>query len=256
MPKKSLHPSMADADNAPGGAASVDRALTLLSAFREGDTSLGLADFAERTQLYKSTVLRLLASLEHAGLIQRFEDGPAKGRWALGYEVARLHRIYASSYSLDQIVLPILRELVTITGESAAYHVKQGLPPNLQRLCMYRVDSPHPVRDHIKAGDLLPMSHGTGARVLTAFDMTLTKSTNQADKVLLATIREQGYCAAVGDRLSEVAGISAPVFKTDKHGTTSIVAALTLTMPANRYDISYTKFVLACARKLSTLLSG
>jgi DNA-binding IclR family transcriptional regulator len=42
--------------------------------------------------LYKSTALRLLASLEHAGLVQRHADG----RYALGPEVARLNAVYAS----------------------------------------------------------------------------------------------------------------------------------------------------------------
>ncbi|REV35410.1 IclR family transcriptional regulator, partial [Mycobacterium tuberculosis] len=71
--------------------------------------------------LYKSTVLRLLASLEHARLIRRRDDG----RYALGMEIARLHGLYAASLSLDHIVLPVLRALVAATGESAAYHVRQ-----------------------------------------------------------------------------------------------------------------------------------
>ena len=39
---------------------------SLLAAFRSGDTALPLATLAARTQLYKSTALRLLASLEQA----------------------------------------------------------------------------------------------------------------------------------------------------------------------------------------------
>jgi len=97
MPRKAQIESLADAHAAPGGAAAVDRALTLLSAFRTGDRALTLAELAERTQLYKSTALRLLASLEHAGLLQRQDDG----RWALGPELARLHGVYAASFSLE-----------------------------------------------------------------------------------------------------------------------------------------------------------
>ena len=75
MPRKASQPSLADQHAAPGGAAAVDRALSVLSAFRTGDRSLTLAELAERTQLYKSTVLRLLASLEHGRLVQRTADG-------------------------------------------------------------------------------------------------------------------------------------------------------------------------------------
>ena len=242
MPRKAQTESVADAHAAPGGAAAVDRALTLLSAFKAGDTSLGLIELAQRTQLYKSTVLRLLASLEHARLIQKLDDG----RYALGAEVARLHGVYAASFSLDKVVLPVLRQLVAITGEGAAYHVRQGEV----RLCLYRVDSPHPIRDHIKAGDVLPADRGTGARILIAFGAYPIRAEDQNDRQLYAKIREQGYYTAVGDRLAEVAGISAPVFKAD--GT--LAGALTLTMPVFRYDLAYVRPVLESARKLGSML--
>lgn len=243
MPRKAQTESVADSHAAPGGAAAVDRALSLLSAFRQGDVSLSLAELASRTQLYKSTVLRLLASLEHARLIQRFDDG----RYALGVEVARLHGIFAASFSLDKVVLPVLRKLVSQTSESAAYHVLQGQAPHLTRLCLYRVDSPQPVRDHIRAGDILPVDRGTGARVLIAFSGSDTGSIGKKDLQLSARIREQGYFASVGDRLADVAGISAPVFKSDGR----LAGALTLTMPTHRYDERYIAPVLESARQLS-----
>ncbi len=235
MPRKAQTESVA--------AAAVDRALSLLGAFRAGDTALSLAELAERTRLYKSTVLRLLASLEHAGLLQRLDDG----RYALGNEVARLHSVYAASFSLDHVVMPELRRLVKATGESAAYHVRQGQGGDAVRLCLYRVDSPHPVRDHIRAGDILPLTRGTGGRVLMAFDPVLAKSGSAGDRKLLAGIRERGYLAVTGDRLAEVAGISAPVF----HADGSVAAAVTLTMPSHRYDERYAKAVLEAARRLS-----
>ena len=79
-----------------------------------------------------------------------------------GTEIARLHGLYAASFSLDAVVLPVLRELVAATGESAAYHVRQAQGDSWARLCLYRVDSPHVVRDHVRAGDLLPADRGAG----------------------------------------------------------------------------------------------
>jgi len=242
MPRKAQTESVADVDAAPGGAAAVDRALSLLAAFRPGDQALSLAELASRTRLYKSTALRLLASLEHARLLQRLDDG----RYGLGPEVARLHALYAASFSLDRVMLPVLRGLVAATGESAAYHVRQGEA----RLCLYRVDSPHPIRDHVKAGDLLPLNRGAGARILIAFATQRTRAGSPKDRQLQARIRAQGYFAAVGDREAEVAGISAPVFGAD--GT--LAGALTLTMPSHRYDERHVQPVLAAARELSLAL--
>ena len=243
MPRKAQTESVADLNAAPGGAAAVDRALSLLSSFQPGDEALSLAQFAERTQLYKSTALRLLASLEHARLLRRLEDG----RYALGPEIARLHGLYAASFSLDAVVPPVLRALVAATGESAAYHVRQDQGDTWARLCLYRVDSPHVVRDHVRAGDLLPNDRGAGARILIAFGPEAERPRGAKERKLYDAIRARGYFAMVGDRSAELAGISAPVF----HADGRLAAALTLTMPAHRYDERHIEPVRAAARQLS-----
>lgn len=241
MPRKPAFESIADENAAPGGVAAVDRALSLLAAYAEGDESLSLAQLSERSRLYKSTVLRLLASLEHGGWIHRLEDG----RYALGPAVARLHAVYTRGFSLDAAVMPVLRALVKATGESAAYHVRRGQ----DRLCLYRVDSPHPVRDHARVGDLLPLGKGAGGRVLVAFDAELGAKAGR-ERAYYARLRANGYEASVGDRHSEIAGISAPVFGSDG----GLAAALTLTMPAHRYDERHAKHVLSAARQLGSML--
>jgi len=236
MPRKSALPSLADRDAAPGGAAAVDRALSLLGAFRAGDTALALAELAERTRLYKSTVLRLLASLEHARLVQRNVDGS----YSLGPEVTRLHSIYADSFSLEAQVLPVLRSLVAATRESAAFHVRQGD----RRVCLYRVDSPQLVRDHIRAGDTLPLTRGAGGRVLLAF--------GGARGAAHERIRRDGVLELSGDRVPGLTGISAPVFD----GSGALVGALTLTLPTERLRSGFAAAVKAGARRLSEQLGA
>jgi len=55
MPKKAIQQSVADANAAPGGAAAVDRALSILGSFSATHSTLTLAEIAERTMLYKSS---------------------------------------------------------------------------------------------------------------------------------------------------------------------------------------------------------
>jgi len=116
-----------------GGVAAVDRALMLLLAFREGDRTLSLGELVERSQLVRSTALRLLASLQHFGLIQRLEDG----RYALGATIARLYAVYTATFSLEAEVMPVLRTLVRKTNEGAIFNVRQGD----QRLVLHHVRS-------------------------------------------------------------------------------------------------------------------
>jgi DNA-binding IclR family transcriptional regulator len=214
-----------------GGVAAVDRALMLLAAFREADRALSLVELTERTQLVKSTALRLLASLIHFGLIQKLEDG----RYALGPEVARLQSIYTATFSLEGLVMPVLRDLVDRTRESAAFHVRQG---DL-RVCLHRIDSPQPIRYHVQVGETLPLDRGAGGRLLMAF--------SGAKGALYDKIRKKGVAALVGDRSPDLAGISAPVFSAGG----KLAGAVTLTMPASRFR----KVQLAPVKKAARTIS-
>lgn len=235
MPRKSITTSVADEHAAPGGAAAVDRAISLLSAFQEGDKALSVTELAERTRLYKSTVLRLLASLAHGKLISKTSDG----LWALGSEVSRLASLYTSSFALEDVVLPVMNDLVEKTRESVAFHVKQGD----QRLCLFRVDSPQLLRDHVRAGDLLPLDRGAGGRILMAF--------GGAKGQIYENIRKDGYIHATSDRIPGLVGVSAPVWKAKEQ----LVGALTLTVPESRFKEEFVIELRASATYLSKLLS-
>jgi DNA-binding IclR family transcriptional regulator len=235
MPKKSAQPSLADEQAAPGGAAAADRALSVLRAFRSGDQALSVTELATRTRLYKSTVLRLLASLAHAGLLRRTPDG----QWAPGHELARLGALYTASFSLADAVLPVMRALVDATGESVALHVRQGE----QRLCQYRVDSAHVLRDHVKVGDVLPLDRGAGGRVLLAFSGAVGEPYD--------TIRHQGFVCSVGDRVPGLVGIAAPVWQRGSE----LLGALTLTVPETRFQDSLVGVLRQSAERLNDLLA-
>lgn len=235
MPRLAATPSLADQHAAPGGVAAVDRALSLLLAFEQGEPELSLSTLAQRTGLYKSTALRLIASLEHAGLLIKSAQG-----YRLGATVARLHRHYTASFSLQDQVMPVLQALVDRTQESAAFHVRQ----RDQRLCLYRVDSPHPLRDHVRAGDLLPLDRGAGGRVLLAF-------AGQRGK-LYADIRAAGMATLHGDRSEGLTGISAPVFGAGNE----LAGALTLTLPTSRMKAGLDEAITSAAATLSQTLGG
>ncbi|SCK18242.1 transcriptional regulator, IclR family [Variovorax sp. HW608] len=237
MPRRPATASLADEQSAAGGVAAVDRAASLLAAFGDGTPVLTLASLAECTRLYKSTVLRLLASLQHARLVQRQSDG----RYALGPSIARLYAAYTDAFALEPVVMPVLRELAATTRESAALHVPQAD----QRLCLYRVNSPQPVRDHAREGDLLPLARGAGGRVLQAYR-------GAGDERLGQEIRHRQVVVLAGDRDPELAGIAAPVF--DARG--ALLGALTLTMPRTRLQPAWAGTVLAAARELSRQLGG
>lgn len=227
------HPARAAA---PGGVTSVDRALALLGAFSADRHTLSLTELSTLTQQYKSTVLRMMASLEFAQFTRR----DAEGRFTPGPGVARLNAAYAASFAIGDAVRPVLAQLVAATHESAAYHVRQGE----HDLCLYRVDSPQPVRDHLRAGELRPLVRSVCGAVMRAY--------GQGVGGRAARIRREHLLVAEGDIVPELGAIAAPVFGADG----ALAGVLALTMPAIRLDRRHIEPVRRAARRLSVELGG
>ena len=220
------------------GVASAGRALTLLSAFRKGDDSVPLAELAARTGLVKTTILRLAISMEEHGYLTRLPDGA----YRLGAELFRLGSIYQRSFRAEVHVMPALAKLVQATGESASLYVRSGN----QRLCLYRVDSPHPLRLHVRPGDMRPMDDSATAQVLRLFE---NPALPKAARTPLPI-----YTRAQTD--PHIASMATPVFGPGE----SFAGALTLSGPLTRLDQAaadrFARTLLAVAADLTRALGG
>lgn len=226
--------------NDSGGVAAVERALAILDAFTEQDRSLTLAQVAERTGFYKSTILRLAASLEKKGYLIRLADGG----WRIGAAAARLGAVYQAAFDLGDLVEPALQQVVAETGETAAFHVREGKV----RISLYRVESPQRIRDHVRQGEHLPLDRGAGGKVLLAFTGGKGEASEQ--------IRRDKLCVSRGDRIADLGGISAPVFGDGL----KLVGALTVSLPLSRFDEAavkkHSRVVLEQAAALTRALGG
>lgn len=223
-----------------GGVAAVDRALAILDAFAEQDRSLTLAQVAARTGFYKSTILRLAATLENRGYLIRL----AEGGWRLGPAASRLGSVYQSAFDLGDIVEPALQLVVAETGETVAFHVREGDI----RVSLYRVESPQRIRDHVRQGEHLPLERGAGGKVLLAF--------SGGRGVVYEHIRKDMVFVSQGDRIADLGGISAPVFGVGG----KLIGALTVSVPLSRLDKAavarFEPVVLKHAAALTRALGG
>ena len=199
----------------PSGVAAVERALAILNSFQPGEGSLSLHDIAERTGLYKSTILRLIATLAQSHCIQRLDDG----RYQLGSMLLHWGSMYQASMRLEDHVLPVLRKLVEQTLEGASFFTREE---NV-RVCLFRVDSTRTLRDHVRAGDLLPLDKGAAGRVLCGFDPQFQpKKRTPASPVVLT----------IGEREPDIAALAAPVFGAGG----ALRGALAVSGPSTRFD--------------------
>lgn len=94
----------------------VERALTILDVFDAPQERFTLADLASATGFYKSTLLRLLGSLERYDYVQRGSDG----RYQLGHSPVRLARRHPPGRQLAAWIQPALDALAEHSGETAA----------------------------------------------------------------------------------------------------------------------------------------
>jgi DNA-binding IclR family transcriptional regulator len=178
----------------------VERALTILNGFQADKPRMTLAEIAAATGLYKSTILRLAASLERFGYLIR-ENG---GAFRLGPSLWRLGSIYRHGFDLGDVIRPALARLVEQTGETASFYVRE----DQVRVCLFRHNSPHSARHHLDEGTQLPMNAGASAHVLQAF------GGKTATKGAAKTARDQGYSISLGERDPQVAAVAVPVLDT------------------------------------------
>lgn len=184
----------------------------------------GLAELCERTGLPRATAHRLAVGLEVHGLLHRSSDG----RWRPGPALAEL-----ASRSGDPLleaasaVLPRLRDL---TGESVQIYRRDGM----HRVCVAASEPASGLRDTVPVGSRLPMSAGSGAKVLAAWADPATQRTVLADATFseraLLEVRRRGWAHSVAEREPGVASVSAPV----RNSTGQVVAAVSVSGPVDR----------------------
>ena len=200
---------------APGcGVDVIDRACAILFAFKAGEPPLTLHELSRRTGLYKSTLLRLAAALEHHRFLDRMEDG----RFRVGSAPLTLGAVYQANLDVADVLLPIMRELNRDHGEAISFHVRE----RDHRVCLLRVNSSHAIRPEVRQGAVQSLDRGAGGRVLLAFGGEAGQPYEQ--------IRRDHCYLSVGERDPEVAGISAPVFGVRQ----ALIGALGIVGPVER----------------------
>ena len=200
----------------------LDKAMAVLEAVAK--EPCGLAELCTRTGLPRATAHRLAVGLEVHRLLRRGSDG----RWRPGAALAEL-----AGGAVDPLldaagsVLPRLRDR---TGESVQLYRRDGA----HRICISTAEPPSGLRDTVPVGARLPMSAGSGAKVLAAWTDPATQRTLLADAVFgeraLLEVRRRGWAQSVGEREPGVASVSAPV----RDATGAVVAAVSVSGPIDR----------------------
>lgn len=137
---------------APRKSTTVTKALGILALFLEHEDGLTVTRIATASGIHKSTVVRLCATLEGRGYLQR----DSRGIFMIGPQIEKLARVFRNRFNLEAAVRPVLARLRDDTGESASFCVIEGDA----RVCLFRESSRHRIRHVVEEGTRHPLQGG------------------------------------------------------------------------------------------------
>ncbi len=109
--------------NDPQFVTALARGLDILGVFRPGDRELGNQEIADRTQLPKSTVSRLLYTLTK---LEYLTYNPENGKYSIGFKALQLGYTTLGIWGLTEFIHPMMKELADSTGVSIALAIPDG----------------------------------------------------------------------------------------------------------------------------------
>jgi DNA-binding IclR family transcriptional regulator len=174
---------------------SIERAFAVLGALADGP--VGVTEVADRVALPKSTVARLLGSLQREGVVEQVPGGT---RYRLGARIASLAAGVASTSSLVAVARPHLVELASALGETAGLSVPDGYQVHY----IDQVDTTHQVQIREWTGTRVPM-HAVSSGLVILASWPEAELERFLDRPLERfTPRTMTEPAALRERLTEV----------------------------------------------------
>lgn len=262
--------SLIQPDDVPDGGETrgisvLQNGLAVLRAFTVDEPAQGVSEIAATIGLHKSTVSRILATLELENLVER---DPTSRRFRLGLGVIALAGPLLADLDVRRVAYPVLQSLSRLTGETAALMVWDGG----EAVCVEQVPSSHQVKHTTPLGTRYNTAASSSVQVFLAqldpFTVRsllmkgvidhpgLTEAALDAYMVRLREIAGQGSAVNYGETSLEEVGVAAPVF--DHRGEP--VAAVLVSAPRFRVSTEQVDLlreaVTAAAGDVSSRLGG
>ena len=243
---------------------SIKRAIQILNSFTIKEKELGVTELSKKLMLHKSTIHRILITLEDEGFIIKNQSTQ---KYHLGLKLFELGHIVQNQMEIRSISLPVMKIFAEKTQESVDLNViSEG-----KRVSIEKIESSQDIRKIIQIGKILPLYCGGSGKALLAFlpDKEIGMFVMQEKLVKLGPntitdpkklkehlnqIRKNGYAISFEERVLGSVSIGAPIF--DHSG--KVVASLSVSGPISRFDkkkISlFVSLIKEATEKISSLL--
>ena len=199
----------------------LERGLRMLCEFSRAEPVLTGAELARRVKAPRSTVFRLLMTLEAMGFVERTDDGRA---YRLGLAVLRLGFEYLASLDIAGLAQPVVERIRDLSGRATNLVVRDGR----EIVYIQRAASTSPLASSISVGTRLP-AHATVLGQLLLGDLNLpalralypeprlehhgpgTPATVEALFDRAQKLRAQGHAVSEGGFEPYICTVAAPV---------------------------------------------
>lgn len=198
---------------------SVRRAFSVLQSLSLG--AAGVSEIANRTELPKSTVARLLATLTEIGAVEQNE---VLGTYALGKMIADLSPNARLGQNLVPIVRPYLAELVDEIGEAAGLGVLEGNgvfyhdQVDSHQEVQVRNWTGESVDAHVTSSGLVLLAHADETSLRNYFNQPLqswtARSVVDPDQLRqrLIEVRAKGFAWCLEEMSEDLNSVAAPIY--------------------------------------------
>ncbi|MFC4025292.1 IclR family transcriptional regulator [Oceanobacillus longus] len=228
------------------------KAIKLLDCFKDKH-ELSLLDLAEVSEMPKTTIFRLVASLEETGLIVKTKYSSHDVKYKLGMKLLEFGKLVSEQMEYRKIALPYMNNINEKLNESVHLAVVEGD----EAVYVEKMDSNRPIRLVIKVGARAPLYAGSASKLLLAHldkkkreeylkRLKLEKIAENTIEDMerlqnqLKEIREKGYAFSQQEIYKETMGFSCPI--RDYSGET--IAALGVSIPVTDYKEEKAKQIL------------
>ena len=257
-------PGAAPAAAGAGGRAqvqSVRHALDILRCLASESPLLGVSEIASVVGLHKSSVSRMIATLEEDDLVER---DVASKRIRLGPGLLGLVAPLLAPVRAVETALPQLADLAQRCGETISFSVWDGAGAvNVEQVLGGKAVKHYAPRGsrnpaHASASGKLLLAYAPAATVERVLRRELrrftprTICTRSALVAEIAAIRRQGHALNEGEYSIDVGAVAAPV--RDAGG--GVVAAITATVPMYRFGPSNRRVLTEQVRDASDRVSA
>jgi DNA-binding IclR family transcriptional regulator len=201
----------------------LDRGLRILQLFSPSQPQWALTDIARALGISRSSVFRLVYTLEAGGFLQRNGDKLVR----LGPAVLSLGFAWLSSQDIGEVARPHLESLRDATGASAHLGVLDGE----HVLYLVRAPSRLALISNVGVGTRLPAATTSMGRVLlSGLDPTalrLLPAGQRPDEATLVEDRARGFVAEPSRFEPGITSVAAPV----RDHTGRVIAAINISAP-------------------------